>query len=85
MNIKEGGNTMPKPITKAIYDTYNRLSAALGHLDAKMEVEGAASEFLDEAWTKLLQTENAFIKNLGYNTHDEFLEAIWEYEREHPD
>ena len=74
---------MPRPITKAIYNTYSRLSAAIGYLDEKMEVEGAASEFLDEAWTKLQQTEKAFIKNLGYNTYDEFLEAIWEYEQEH--
>ena len=70
----------PKPITKAIYDTYDRLSTASAALDHKMELEQENQQRVGNAAEAIYQAKRTLAKNLGYDEFDEFLEAIWEFE-----
>ena len=70
----------PKPITAAIYDTFDRLGTAAAALDYKMELEPENQRRVGSAAEELWNAKRVLAKNLGYDEYDEFLEAIWEYE-----
>ena len=70
----------PKPITRAIYDTFDRLQTAMAALDYKMELEPENQQRVGNAAEAIYQAKSTLAKNLGYSEYDEFLEAIWEFE-----